>query len=276
MTTIVDSSTQAAPNMTPEYEVKLLLKPTAVLDPNKELKSTVLSTFDMPPSVTELNVQFLDTSNKDLYTAGWSARIRKIEKEDDLELTYKKRYDIISGDIDAALTTANNDGFDAGDAKYEAQVEWGYQKQTLSISRKKKAEDSGNTGVDLPGLSESCAMLVDKAPDKFDNSLGSNWGTGVLAKSRIFGPVFARRSIGTWEGMRLYIEVWPILDCAGTGFDYLVEASFKTEKSTTASTKHDSFISYLQGKGWFLPEDSLKTQLIMERYDRENLGAAAQ
>ncbi|KAH7109243.1 hypothetical protein B0J13DRAFT_663866 [Dactylonectria estremocensis] len=48
MTAIVDSSTQAAPNMTPDYEVKLLLKPTAVLGPNKELTSTVLSTFDMP------------------------------------------------------------------------------------------------------------------------------------------------------------------------------------------------------------------------------------
>lgn len=126
MAAITDSSAQAAPNMTLEYEFKLLLNPTAVLGPNKKLTSTVLSTFDMPTSVTKLNVQFLDTSCKDIYTAGWSARIRKTEKEDDLELTYKKRYAIIGGDIDVALTTANNDGFDAGDANYEAQVEWGY------------------------------------------------------------------------------------------------------------------------------------------------------
>ncbi|KFA67367.1 hypothetical protein S40285_09607 [Stachybotrys chlorohalonatus IBT 40285] len=266
MTAIVDSSTQAAPNMTPDYEVKLLLKPSAVLGPNNELTSTVLSTFDMSPSVIKLNVQFLDTTCKDILTAGWSARIRKTENKDDLELTYKKRYDIMGGDIDAALTMAKNDRFDADDAKYEAQVEWGYQKQTLSITRKKMVADSVNSGMDLPGTCNSRTMLVDKAPDRFNNWLRINWGANALAKSRIFGPVLAKRSIGTWEGMRLYIEVWPIRNRAGTGNDYLVEASFKTENRTTASTRHDSFISYLQSKGWFLEEDSLKTHLIMERY----------
>ncbi|KAH7131463.1 hypothetical protein B0J13DRAFT_642167 [Dactylonectria estremocensis] len=266
MTAIVDSSTQAAPNMTSEYEVKLLLKPTAVLSSKKELTSTVLSTFDMPPSVTKLNVQFLDTACKDIYTADWSARIRKTENDDDLELTYKKRYVITGGDIDAALTTANTDGFDASDANYEAQVEWGYQKQTLSISRKKAVADSMNSGVDLPGMFDSRVMLVNKAPAKFDNWQRSHWGTGALRKSRIFGPVLAERSIGTWEGMRLYIEVWPIVNRASTEMDYLVEASFKTESRTTALTEHNRFISYLKGKGWLLEEDSLKTQLIMERY----------
>ncbi|KAM5347657.1 hypothetical protein ACJ41O_007481 [Fusarium nematophilum] len=53
MTTIADSPTQEAPNMMPEYEVKFLLNPTAALGPNKELTSTVLSTFDKPPSVTK-------------------------------------------------------------------------------------------------------------------------------------------------------------------------------------------------------------------------------
>jgi hypothetical protein len=38
------------------------------------------------------------------------------------------------GDIDAALTAANSNGFNAHTKKYEAQVEWGYQTQTLSIS----------------------------------------------------------------------------------------------------------------------------------------------
>ncbi|KAH6871313.1 hypothetical protein B0T10DRAFT_533572 [Thelonectria olida] len=222
--------------MTPEYEVKLLLKPIAVLSPKKELMSTVVSTFDMPPSVAKQS------------------------------LTYKKRYAIVGGDIDAALTTANNDGFDVGDAGYEAQVEWGYQRQTLSISRKKTVTDSINIGIDLPGERNSREILVDKAPVKFDNWMHDKWGTGALAESRIFGLVPAKSSIGTWEGMRLYIEVWPIRNRAHTGIDYLVEASFKTKNRTTASTKHGSLISYLQDKGWFLEEDSLKTQIIMEHY----------
>ncbi|RKK65606.1 hypothetical protein BFJ69_g16131 [Fusarium oxysporum] len=66
--------------------------------------------------------------------------------------------------------------------------------------------------------------------------------------------------------MRLYIEVWPISKRASTEIDYLVEASFKTESRMVASTTHDSLISYLQDKGWFLCQDSLKTQFIMERY----------
>ncbi|KAL6399590.1 hypothetical protein AUP68_16995 [Ilyonectria robusta] len=50
MTAIVDPPTQAAPNITPEYEVKFLLKPAAVLGPNNKLTSTILSIFDIPPS----------------------------------------------------------------------------------------------------------------------------------------------------------------------------------------------------------------------------------
>jgi hypothetical protein len=118
MTATVVSSTQAVPNMTPDYEVRLLLNPIAVLSSKLELADTVLSTFHVA-STTKMNVQFLDTCSKDIYTAGWSARIRKAEN-DDLELTYKKRYAISGGEIDAALTTAHEDDFDDGDKKYES------------------------------------------------------------------------------------------------------------------------------------------------------------
>ncbi|KGO42820.1 hypothetical protein PEX1_080960 [Penicillium expansum] len=76
--------------MTSNYEVRLLLDPDAVLSFKLELADTVLSTFHVA-STTKMNVQFLDTCSKDIYTAGWSTRIRKAEN-DDLELTYKKRY----------------------------------------------------------------------------------------------------------------------------------------------------------------------------------------
>lgn len=257
---------QAVPNMLPEYEVRLQLNPAKVLGPDHKLTGTVLSAFDMPPTVSKFNVQFLDKSCKEIYNAGWSPRIRKTENEDDFELTYKKRYTITGSDIDAALTMAKDDGFDAGNAKYEAQVEWGYQKQTLSISRNKTVAGSGSSGTDLPGTSNSRKMLIDKAPDNFDNWKFNKWGTGALAISRVFGPVLATRSIGTWNGMRLYLEVWPLLNCAGTEIEYIVEASFKTKSRTTASVEKSSLAAYLQSKSWFLAQDSLKTQLIMERY----------
>ena len=129
-------SASAAPNMTPDYEVKLLMNPSVVLNSgDHKLTPTVLSTFAMPTSVTKMNVQFLDTSSKEIYGAGWSPLIRKTEGESDFELTYKKRYPITGDDIDGALTTANVGGFDSGDTSYDAQVEWGYSQKTLSISR---------------------------------------------------------------------------------------------------------------------------------------------
>jgi hypothetical protein len=254
-------------NMTPDYEVKLLMNPAVVLNPaDHKLTPTVLSTFAMPTSVIKMNVQFLDTPDKEIYNNGWSLRIRKTEDEDDFELTYKKRYPVTNGNIDAALTTANNEGFDASDTNYEAQIEWGYQKQALSISRQKTASDSGYSAMDLPGTSNSRDMLIDEAPDKFDDWVSNNWGTAALASARIFGPVLAKRSVGTWNNTKLYIEVWPIKDAAGTGTEYVVEASFKTDSRTTASQKHDTLMTFLQGKGWFVAQDSLKTQLIMDRY----------
>jgi len=146
------------------------------------------------------------------------------------------------------------------------QIEWGYQKQTLSISRKKTASDSGYSGMDLPDQSDSREFLIDEAPGKFEDWLGNNWGTDALAVSRIYGPVLAKRSVGTWSGLQVYVEVWPIRNAAGTGTEYIVEASFKTTSRSTASTKQAEFVTFLTGKGWFLAQDSLKTQLIMDRY----------
>jgi hypothetical protein len=266
MTSTIVSPAETVTNMTPNYEVRLLLDPDAVLSSKLELVDTVLSTFHVA-STTKMNVQFLDTCSKDIYTAGWSTRIRKAEN-DDLEVTYKKRYAISGGEIDAALTTANEDDFDDGDKKYEAQVEWGYQKQTLSISRKKNIKNSRDSGTDLPGESKSRKLLIDEAPDKFDNWYPNKWGTSALAISHIFGPVLVTRFIGKWNDMPLNLEVWPLLNPDRTGIEYIIEASFKTDSRTTASVEGGNLVAYLQSKNWFLAQDSLKTQLIMERYGR--------
>ncbi|MFZ6639673.1 hypothetical protein ACO0LL_07995 [Undibacterium sp. TC4M20W] len=256
----------AAGNMVPDYEVKLLMNPNVVLDADHKLKSTVLSTFSMPTSVTKMNVLFMDTNAKDIYGNTWIARIRKTEGESDFELTYKKRYAIDNGNITEALYKANAEGFDSTEKNYEAQVEWGYQKKTLSISNSKTDSKSGYSGMDLPSASDSRSLLKKNIPGKLNNWLYSGWGTSMLDSSRKYGPILAKRSVGTWSGLKLYIEVWPILNQAGTGTDYIVEASFKTTSEATASAKHDELQAYLISRGWFVAEDSLKTQLIMDRY----------
>ncbi|KAK4031416.1 hypothetical protein C8A01DRAFT_51488 [Parachaetomium inaequale] len=253
--------------MTPDYEVKLRMDPDNVLNPSDyKLTATVLSTFAIPTTVIKMNVQFLDKSNKEIYDNGWSPRIRKTEDENNFELTYKKRYSIANGDIDAALATANKEGFAAEETDYEAQVELTYEKQTLSISRKRTASDAGYSGIDLPDTRDSRDMLINQAPDKFDDWVSNGWGTTALASARIFGPILAKRSIGIWNGTKLYIEVWPITNATGPGTEYIVEVSLKTASRTTASEKCDALRAFLQQQGWFLREASLKTQLIMDRY----------
>ena len=257
-----------APNMTPEYEVKLQLNPSQVLNSEHEVLSTVLQTLNMPATVSKMNVQFLDKCSKEIYAAGWNLRMRKFENKPNLELNYKKRYDIKNENIESALNQANDDGFDAEDTKYEAEIEWGYAKQTLSISREKSVPHTGNSQLDLMGTVDSRAILSEQAPDKFDNwGPGDKWGTEALATAGIYGPVLAKRWIGTWNGIKkFYIEVWPVLDPEGTGIDYIVEASFKADDYATASAERNNLTKYLREQGWLLAEDSLKTKLIMERY----------
>lgn len=81
----------AASPMTPSFEVKLLLKPEQVLGPNKEMKQDVLEHFQAGTNYERIQVQFLDTENKNLSNEGWFARIRKKEFSKDFELTYKKK-----------------------------------------------------------------------------------------------------------------------------------------------------------------------------------------
>lgn len=260
------STAPLASNMVPNYEVKLLMDPTIVLDSNNKLKPTVLQTFTVATTVIKLNIQFLDTNDKILYNNGWSPRIRKEQGQADFELTYKRRYKIANANIDEALTAANKHGFNSTTTTYKAQVDWGYENQTLSINCDESVSDSGNNAIELPSEKQSCQMLIEKAPDKFDDSVEKHWGTGKLKESRIYGPVFAERYTGTWSGEEIDIEVWPIKDAVGTGTEYIVEASFKVRKRTKASEKHDDLKALLQMNGWFLALDSLRTSLIMERY----------
>ncbi|OAQ65560.1 hypothetical protein VFPBJ_11190 [Purpureocillium lilacinum] len=252
--------------VTPDHEVRLLLDAAAVLDEDHQLKTTILSAFGMHETATKMSVQFLDTSGKDLCNSSWSARIRRIENKPGLELTFKKRFDIAEGDIDEALALASERGFAIGDNKNEVQVEWGYMKQTLSISRKKWVAEPDSAGLDLPGTKDSRQMLTEGVPDQFNNWCCNKWGISAIAASGIFGPIIVSRWDGFWKGLRLYIEVWPILDAAGIGFDYMVEASFTTNCRTTAAGEQANLQAFLMDKGWFVASDSGKTKLIMERY----------
>ncbi|AJS61009.1 hypothetical protein [Paenibacillus sp. IHBB 10380] len=252
-------------NMVPSYEVKLLLDSTQVLDGNHSLTPAIQSEFSLS-SPKQVNVEYFDTNNLNLDAQGWNVRFRKKENKDNYELNYKKRYAIQNEDIQAALTLANSEGFDITDDNYEAEVDWGYGKQTLSISLDKKVSTSLNGALGLPSEAVARGMLLDKLPGKLKDWSSSNWGKTQLQNSRAYGPVLASKYEGSWNGLEVDVEIWPIRDAAGTGVERIVEISFKTADYNDASTNRTALINSLNDKGWLVPADGLKTQLMLNRY----------
>ncbi|HBU84505.1 MULTISPECIES: CYTH domain-containing protein [Paenibacillus] len=255
----------AAANAVPAYEVKFLAKPELVLNTDGTPRSEVIQTLGLSSTAKNISAEYFDTNALNLDQQGWNVRFRKKDDKNNYELTYKKRYPVINGDVNAALTLANQEGFDASDDNYEAEIDWGYGKQTLSFSNTKKV-DTKATGVQLPSQQEALNMLLDKLPGKLKNWSSSNWGKQQLTQSRAYGPVTFQRYEGTWNGQELTLEVWPIRNAAGTGVENIVEISFKTTDTSAVSGLRTQLMQVLQNKNWLIPADGLKTQLILERY----------
>nr|WP_280755650.1 hypothetical protein [Paenibacillus sp. LBL] len=259
------SQVSAAANAVPSYEVKFLAKPEAVLGTSGSLRNDVIQTFGLASVPQAIGVAYYDTNHLELDAEGWNVRFRKKEDKDNYELTYKKRYPILNGDINAALSLANREGFDASDDNYEAEIDWGYGKQTLSFSNTKKVNTT-TTGTQLPSEQESLALLLDKLPGKLKKWSSPDWGQQKLSQSRLHGPLTFYRYEGTWEGQKMSLEVWPIRNAEGTGTENLIEISFKTADASVASQLRTELMDTLVSNDWLLPIDGLKTQLILERY----------
>ncbi|HDR6297441.1 hypothetical protein QCI44_19630 [Bacillus cereus group sp. RP37] len=250
--------------MKPSFEVKLLLKPEQVLGYNKEMKQEVLEYFQAGTNYERIQVQFLDTENKNLSNEGWFARIRKKEFSKDFELTYKKRYPIQNGVIQDALEVAKKDGFDSKTDNYEAEVDWGFEKKTLSISNKKSYSAKGYGVLDLPNEQAAQNMLIEKLPGKMNKWLYTNWGEAMFKNSRIYGPVLMKRYTAQFENIKTNIEVWPLSNTGKIEDDFVIEVSFKTNEESIAKEQRELLMKSLEQKGWLLPKDSLKTELIFQ------------
>ncbi|MDP7991283.1 hypothetical protein Q9B79_15950 [Bacillus sp. MHSD_36] len=254
----------AASPMTPSFEVKLLLKPEQVLGYNKEINQEVLEYFQAGTNYERIQVQFLDTVSKNLSKEGWFARIRKKEFSKDFELTYKKRYPIPNGVIQDALEVAKNDGFDSKTDNYDAEIDWGFEKKTLSISNKKSYSANGYGVLDLPKERAAQNMLIEKLPGKMNKWLYTSWGEEMLKNSRIYGPVLMKRYTAEFEHIKTNIEVWPLSNTGKIEDDFVIEVSFKTKEESIAKEQRELLMQSLDQKGWLLPKDSLKTELIFQ------------
>ncbi|WP_435166722.1 fibronectin type III domain-containing protein [Paenibacillus glycanilyticus] len=252
---------------TPNYEVKLTLDPALVLDSSHNLVNSVRSEFDTGSSYKSYKVQYMDTAAQSLQGQGWSERIRKRDDQSNHEIQYKKRYDVVNGNINAALTQAASEGLDSSSG-FDFQVDWGYSKQTLSIDYEKDVTISGSSGsgLKMPNESTSRTVSVSNEPSKFANWTSTGWGTAQLNNALVYGPVDFKRYEGTFDDLDLDIEVWTVMNEAKTGNEYWVEASFKTDSYSEASSTRTALINELNSKGWLIPQDLLRTSQIIERY----------
>lgn len=254
----------AASNAVPGYEVKFLLDSDEVLTSGGGLSSAVNQAFDIGSSPERLMVEYFDTDALDLNSESWNVRLRKKESKANYELTYKKRFDVQNGQIDAALSTANAAGFDSSDDNYKAEVDWGYSKQTLSFSVTK--EKKASKGLSLPSDQKALEMLVAEIPGKLEKTRSKGWGKDTLEDARAYGPVSVTKYGGDFNGVDVDIEVWPILNASGTGTESVVEISFKTDSYSEAASQRAELMDELESEGWLVPADSLKTNLILDRY----------
>ncbi|MBO1337426.1 hypothetical protein [Streptomyces sp. VRA16 Mangrove soil] len=257
---------QAASNAVPTYEVKINLT-SAALDSAHAPLAAVKSAFGITGSASSRSYAYYDTDAQALGAQGWDVRLRH-KSGKDFEETYKKRFPVTGGDIDAALDAANDAGFDSGDTNYDAEVDWGYSKQTLSFSNEKSHSASGYSGTAMPTAATGLGWVVKDIPGKLADWGSDGWGTGVLKASRIHGPVTSSVYAGAWESSDdASIEVLPVVGAGGTGTtEYIVELSFKTDSYSDAAQLHADAISVADAHGWLYKGDILKTQTILDRY----------
>lgn len=112
LSNIFSFSVNAAENIIPNYEVKLLLDSDIVLNSDDLLKSAYCNLFETSKNYEKTGVLYVDTEDLAFNDEGWVNRIRIKENSDCFELTYKKRYSVQNQDMDAVLNLANNEGLE--------------------------------------------------------------------------------------------------------------------------------------------------------------------
>jgi len=233
-----------------DYEVKYLLDASKVLDGFGNLSPEVFEFFEMKEPA-EIAVQLLERSDRCFEKAGWLNRVRN--KGKGLDLTFKKRYDVVGENLEAALKEAEAEGFSPDDDDYKIEMDWGYKKQTLSFSNSKTMATKKYDELELPDLQESIKLLKDKAPGKWLKAFDAE----LLDESRLFGPIVYQKYTGKFRGRKLVIEVWPL------PAQVLVEISFKEKKLPNAKERRELLFEVLDEKGWVLYKEYLKTKALL-------------
>jgi len=253
------------------FEMGFFLDPLKVLkasDPWK-LKDSVADALNVADSIT-FEIVFLDSSDLQIDAESWDVRLRASTDAKGYELTYKKRFPIGTSigtppaNIPQVVLQAQEAGFGGSATTYAAQIDVLWSKWTLSFSNNKFGVDKDEKVGELPSPADCRKMAIEMLPGKLEKAIPSI--VTILENSHFYGPVKGVRYIGVFMEAKLEIEVWQINNAAKTGFEYIVDLSFKAGDLELTNAKHEALRSFLETLGWIIPADILKTQLILTRY----------
>ncbi|WCM63159.1 hypothetical protein [Paenibacillus polymyxa] len=227
------------------YEFKLFVEPKKVLTEGKELIPQVAGlSFSLKD---RMQIYLIDTPDMKLYETGWIIRNRW--KDERWELTYKRRIREYNT-LENAVKQAINEGFALVD--YELEVEWGFEKKALSLSRDPEIKLEGTS----PDLWKQ--TVLDRAPQPFKNS---DVFKIVEQDGRVMGPVQSAKYKSEWNEEKVHLEIWFI------GEDCIAEATMKIKEATEAiaEAKHLQFVDFFKEHNILLEQDMSKTKWALEK-----------
>ena len=255
------------------YEVKLLLDSQKVLGDDHLLKEEWKQAFGITEDYLPIEVMYLDTPEKDFHREGWINRLRLKSGKKKAERTYKKRYPIAGTDIAAACpdpseNTEKTDEKEKNDADelFEAGIDWGYEKMTLSLSCEDSAKLKGHDSLASITGDEAKAFLLETMPDIEANWKQSQWGIATMERAEAAGPVRFMRAKGKLEGWEITVEICSLVEKNKGEESYIVELSFDADDYSAAADGKAQLMEYLDQKEILLHEDSLKTSKILDAW----------
>ena len=160
--------------------------------------------------------------------------------------------------MSAALRQAEAEGFVLGAGGYEAELDWGYAKMTLSLTHGSTGAFKGYQSLEQFSAEDAVEFLEKTMPGEERDWSAENWAASTLKRAQLFGPIRILRYRGHWEGVGVTAELCPV----GDG-QTIAELSFKADDWKAAAGTRERLMAFLDGHGILIHGDSLKTQAVL-------------
>lgn len=250
----------------PEYEIMLHLDDTRVLDDEHNLAEWVRTRLETGEKCQGYGVIYLDTPERDYLHSGWINRIRVKEGKKKYTFTFKKRYPVHGGDVESALDAALADGFSPADPDISAEIDWGYNRMTLSLTAEAELKLEEKADIHHLESGEAARLTAAYMPPQERNRANQSQAApeaGVLEK---IGPLRFVRYTGTLERHSVRIEIWP-MPFSGE-MRYVTEFSAKCKTAEEAVKLREDCIRALDEMGILLHDDTFKSEWILRRQEK--------